>query len=151
MNTSELTQVMHMAPDFYGVIPCCEIEAFKKYNVVALIVNTDPHNAPGEHWVGVYKKGDTIEFFDSFGRFINQFEEPFSSIMRDFVSGHKVITNRKQYQNDLSDTCGYWTYYYILSRICGITSFVEFKNDTLKNEIELFNQLNYVKSILKNI
>ena len=55
MNTDELARVMHMTPDFYGILPCCEIEQFKKHNVVGLIVNTDPHNKAGKHWIGLYK------------------------------------------------------------------------------------------------
>ena len=149
MNTYDIAEVMHMSPDFYGVVPSCEIEQFKKYNVTGLIVNTDPHNKSGQHWVGLYKEGKTLDFFDSFGREIKEFKEPFVSIMNDFSSGLFVNTNRKQYQDYLSDTCGRWCYYYILSRICGITDFTEFTNDTLKNEIELERQLNIIKHNLE--
>ena len=151
MNTFEISEVMHLSPDFYGVVPCCIIEQFKKYNVAGLIVNTDPHNKPGQHWVGLYKEGETLDFFDSFGREIQDFEEPFTSIMKDFSNGLQVNTNRMQYQDDLYDTCGQWSYYYILSRICGRNDFREFTSDTIKNELELERQLNNIKDNLKLI
>lgn len=144
MNTLELAEVMHMTPNFYGVVPCCQIEQFKKYNEVSLIVNTDPHDQPGEHWVGIYKEGDTMYFFDSFGREMQEFTEPFASIMKDFASGVQVVSNRMKYQNDLFDTCGHWTYYYILTKSCGV-DFSNFSNDTMKNELELIRQLKVIK------
>ena len=150
MNTIEIARVMHMAPDFRGVVSSCDFDSFKKYEVVGFISNTDPHNKAGQHWIGVYKKGDTVEFFDSFGRDINEFAEPFASIMKDFTSGFQLITNKKQYQNSLYDTCGRWTYYFIISRICGVVNFDEFTQDTFANELELSVQWDYINVILKN-
>ena len=149
MNTNEIAQVMHMCPDFRGVWPCCAIDKFKKEECVGLIVNTDPHDKPGQHWVGIYKRGEDASFFDSFGRDIVEFEEPFASIMKDFFSGLKVKINFNQYQDNLADTCGHWSYYYVLSRICGIDDFSEFTNDTVKNEIELIRQMRVIKKLLK--
>ena len=151
MNTDELARVMHMTPDFYGILPCCEIEQFKKHNVVGLIVNTDPHNKAGKHWIGLYKEGEMLNFFDSFGRDIKDFSEPFASIMKDFSSGLQLVTNKMQYQNVLYDTCGRWTYFYIFSRICGRVDFREFTQDTFKNELELDKQWTIIESILKNM
>ena len=149
MNTNEIARVMHMCPDFRGVWPCCAIDKFKKEDCVGLIVNTDPHDKPGQHWVGIYKRGEDASFFDSFGRDIVEFEEPFASIMKDFFSGLKVKINFNQYQDNLADTCGRWSYYYVLSRICGVDDFSEFTNDTVKNEIELIRQMRVIKKLLK--
>ena len=151
MNTHEVAQMMHMAPSFYGVVPCCEIEQFKRHNVVGLIVNTDPHNKDGEHWIGLYKEGETLNFFDSFGREVREFDEPFASIMKDYASGLQLITNKMQYQNELYDTCGRWTYFYMFSRMCGVIDFSEFTLDTIANELELETQWNLIKEILKSL
>ncbi|NRA69362.1 MAG: hypothetical protein HRU19_33145 [Pseudobacteriovorax sp.] len=118
---------------------------------MGLIVNTDPHDKPGQHWVGIYKNGKDASFFDSFGRDIVEFEEPFASIMKDFFAGLKVNTNRLQYQDDLADSCGHWSYYYVLSRICGVNDFSEFTNDTVKNEIELIRQKRKLMELLNNL
>ena len=142
---------MDMAPDFYGVIPCCEIEQFKRHEVVGLIVNTDPHDRPGQHWIGLYKKGKTLNFFDSFGRQMQEFTEPFASIMKDFANGLKVRSNHKPYQNIFADTCGRWTLYYILSRICEIEVFSTFTDDTVENEKELERILNILFEKLRKL
>ena len=102
MNTFELARVMHMAPNFYGVVPCCEIEQFKKHDVVGLIVNTDPHDKPGQHWIALYKKGKMLNFFDSFGREMQEFTEPFASIMKDFASDCKVESNKRNIRMTLA-------------------------------------------------
>ena len=151
MNTSELAKAMHMAPDFYGVVPCCEIEQYKKHEVVGLIVNTDPHNKPGTHWIALYKKGKTLNFFDSFGREMQEFAEPFASIMDDFASGCKVKSNKRQYQNVLSDTCGRWTLYYILSKLCGVEVMDFPHHDTYENEIELARRFKRIYEMINNL
>ena len=143
MNTIEISRLMHMTPNFAGVVPCCEIDQFKKEDVVGLIVNTDPHDKPGEHWVALYKEGERLSFFDSFGRRMEEFEEPFASIMRDFSSRLQVTSNRMQYQNIFTDTCGLWSIYYILTRVWNV-SFSGFTNDTFENEKELERQLNII-------
>ena len=151
MNTFELAKAMHMAPDFYGVVPCCEIEQYKKHKVVGLIVNTDPHNKPGRHWIALYKKGKTLNFFDSFGREMQDFAEPFASIMNDFAAGCKVKSNKMQYQNVFSDTCGRWTLYYILSKLCNVEVFSGFTYDTDENEIELARRLKDIYEKINNL
>ena len=73
---------------------------------------------------------------------MQEFTEPFASIMKDFAADCKVESNKRQYQNDFSDSCGRWTLYYILSRICEVDVFSDFTNDTIENEIELDRRLN---------
>ena len=150
MNTLQIAKVMHMAPDFRGVVPCCEIEQFKKHDVFGLIVNTDPHNKPGQHWIAIYKVGRKLSFFDSFGRSMGEFKDPFASIMRNFSTQLQVTTNKMQYQNMLTDTCGQWAIYYILTRICRV-KFTGFSSDTLKNEKELARQLKVMGKKLKRL
>ena len=62
MNTIEISKMMHLTPNFRGVVPCCEIEQFKKHDVFGLIVNTDPHDKPGQHWIAIYKDGGKLSF-----------------------------------------------------------------------------------------
>ena len=149
MNTFEISQLMHLTPEFYGVHPCCEIEVFRRKRVGSLIVNTDPHNKPGQHWVVVYIEEKTMTFFDSFGREINEFAEPFATIMNDFTRGYQVISNRKQYQNLKSDTCGLWSIYFILSKVLNVNNFHVFTEDTLRNETVMIKQLLDFQEIIK--
>ena len=150
MNTIEISKMMHLTPNFRGVVPCCEIEQFRKHDVFGLIVNTDPHDKPGQHWIAIYKDGGKLSFFDSFGRTMGEFPEPFASIMNDFAARLQVKSNRMQYQNILSDTCGQWSIYYILSRLYNV-DFRGFSSDTYKNEQELNRQLTIVRKKLRKL
>ncbi|GFU88482.1 uncharacterized protein TNCV_3354211 [Trichonephila clavipes] len=52
--------------DFLGVYPSDKIPKVKKK--AALVVNTDPHDEEGSHWLAMYIQDEkTIEFFDSYG------------------------------------------------------------------------------------
>ena len=78
-----------------------------------MIINTQAHNLPGEHWISVFidsnKRG---EVFDSFGlplsniliRWLNRFTRSFTN-------------NHLMYQHPLSSTCGAFALFYVLHRI----------------------------------
>lgn len=52
---------------FVGVFPFDKLPSLK--NGQSAILNTDPHDKPGEHWVAIYRKSKTqFYFFDSYGR-----------------------------------------------------------------------------------
>ncbi len=81
-------------------VPCC------------LIVNTDPHNKPGSHWVLLYLPSEGIvEFFDSYGR------EPYNWGL--LKSRYVVVTNKKQVQSSLSSVCGAHCLYVAFHRVRG--------------------------------
>ena len=53
---------------FLGVFPINRLPYIRRYPA-ALIVNTDTHNLPGQHWIAVYIDENKLgEVFDSFGR-----------------------------------------------------------------------------------
>src|SRR6218665_3966086 len=62
------TERCKVSPDVSWVFPCDRLPT--RFKVPALLVcNTDPHDAPGEHWVVLYVENSSYgEFFDSFGR-----------------------------------------------------------------------------------
>ena len=74
MNTFQLAQVLTKDPftkgSFSGVYACDEL-TFIEINEYpkSFVVNTDPMELPGTHWIAVYfneqMKG---EFFDSYGK-----------------------------------------------------------------------------------
>ena len=98
---------------FQGVFPMDELPfAVGKYPFF-MIVNTQAHNLPGEHWIAVFiGKDKRGEIFDSFAmppsntliRWMNQFTRTFTS-------------SRTAYQHPLSATCGAYVLYYILHRL----------------------------------
>ena len=69
LKTSDLHGVMKKDPAFLGVFAIDKVPpVVKKARNVKLIVNLDPSNKPGSHWVAIWRKGTTGYYFDSFGR-----------------------------------------------------------------------------------
>ena len=78
-----------------------------------MIVNTQAHNLPGEHWITVFIDKDRRgEVFDSLGlpltntmiRWLNRFTRTFT-------------VNRLAYQHPLTATCGAFALFYVLHRL----------------------------------
>jgi hypothetical protein len=67
MNSLEIKQELQCLKCFRGVFSLDQLPSLNKYPA-GIIVNTDPSNKPGEHWVAIYidKKGVGF-YFDSFG------------------------------------------------------------------------------------
>ncbi|GFX82368.1 hypothetical protein TNCV_2870491 [Trichonephila clavipes] len=64
MFTSQISKILSKeAPrDFLGVYPSDKIPKVKKKKA-ALVVNTDPHDEEGSHWLAMYIQDEkTIEF-----------------------------------------------------------------------------------------
>lgn len=70
------------------------------------IVNLDPSNKPGEHWVAVYlQNNDTVLLYDSFGRDANTLLKAFSKYFKKL--GKKIInSDRDAEQLIIQDDCG---------------------------------------------
>ena len=67
--TSDLDGVMKKDPAFLGVFAIDKVPpVVKRARNVKLIVNLDPSNKPGSHWVAIWRKGVRGYYYDSFGR-----------------------------------------------------------------------------------
>ena len=72
MNTKQIHEALAndpaVGPHFLGVFACDKVPVQIKKFPAALVVNTDPSSASGEHWVAFYfdHKGNA-EYFDSYG------------------------------------------------------------------------------------
>ena len=72
------------------------------------IYNTDPHDKPGDHWVGVYCTGGRVYIYDSYGR------EPSSIVYRllktikkhGFKLGRTDLVPHKEQIGYTSELCG---------------------------------------------
>lgn len=67
-----------------------------------MVINTDPHDKPGTHWVCLYLDGDTAEYFDSYG-FL-----PLYSEINEFIykNAKTMKYNENHYQEVDSNVCG---------------------------------------------
>ena len=116
---------------FHGVFPIDNLPFAVPHYPFFMIVNTQAHNLPGEHWIAIFidvnRRGD---IFDSFAlppsnmllRWMNRFTRSFTS-------------NRFTYQHPLSSTCGAFTLYFVLHRLHNSDCMTEaFTTDIVINE-----------------
>jgi hypothetical protein len=69
MDTNEIKDLLQNVPNFIGVFP---IDKLPKLNVATnakLVVNLDPSNLPGTHWVAIALRDGKGYYFDSYGDF----------------------------------------------------------------------------------
>ena len=89
-------------PNFVGVYPLNKLPAALRAPA-NLIVNTDTHNLPGQHWLAVsYQKHGIVYAFDSFGFAYPQILKIYLNKLRRVGS---VKYSRVQYQNINEQTC----------------------------------------------
>ena len=69
----------------------------------AIVVNTDPHDKPGTHWVCLYVVPPVVEYFDSYGM------KPFFPEILNFIDRHqsRAVWNPFDYQALNTTVCGH--------------------------------------------
>ena len=57
-----------LEPHFYGTVPCSKLPRHpQKDRSVGYIVNTNPHDRPGRHWIALWTTPENVcEIFDSY-------------------------------------------------------------------------------------
>lgn len=115
---------------FIGVFPIDKLPSRIPHYPCFLVVNTQAHNLPGEHWLSIYiSKQRKGEVFDSLG-------QPIGNFLRRWLTSHAIngwTSNRRIYQNPLSDTCGAFAIFYVLNRLQ--TDKLPFSNCFFNNEV----------------
>lgn len=126
MNRSQIERKFTKEKRFLGVYAADKIPKLipSGYGV---IINLDPSNKPGSHWVGVYKSV-LLEYFDPLGN------PPPNSV--NFKG--PVLCNRKKIQDANSISCGKFAIDFVKRRIKG-ESFSSIQHFWSKNKI--FNDL----------
>lgn len=98
---------------FHGVFSMDQLPFAVPHYPFFMIINTQAHNLPGEHWITVFiDKDKRGEVFDSLAlplsntliRWLNRFTRSFH-------------VNRFAYQHPLSPTCGAFAVFYTLHRL----------------------------------
>jgi hypothetical protein len=148
MDTSEINYHLKLLSQFD-----CFIGAFARDQLpeihstpCGLILNTDPINKPGEHWVAIYiNKSGFGEYFDSYG---------FPPLHKDIIIFLNKFCpkgwchNTFMLQSINSLTCGLYCIFYIKTRCLGYSycHFIRlFTNKTFINDkivIEFFKEIN---------
>lgn len=121
---------------FLGTFPACQIpdSRRKKY---CFITNTDTHDKRGTHWNAWWIEGDTVIFYDSFGRKPN-----INHYYLDFVSKFKNVNYCSRMLQKTKFACGYFCIHFIYDYSIGISlnDIIEYANDS--------NVIDFVDSII---
>ncbi|DAC80298.1 TPA_asm: adenain [Terrapene box turtle adintovirus] len=155
MDTVQLSRVLSTDPytkkNFLDVFPCDWLPGRKlSQRPLGLVVNTHPHNQPGEHWLALYlAERNRGEFFDSYGHPPNSVLFP-KSIMK-FLNKNAtdMVFHNRQLQDPRSVACGYHCVFFLHHRSKGL-SFDRilklYSNDLVQNDRMV---MNFVKSKFK--
>ncbi|GFS72859.1 uncharacterized protein NPIL_3791 [Nephila pilipes] len=100
---------------FKGVFAADKIPDMCLYEKAACVINTDVSTGRGEHWLLFYYEDGKLEFFDSFGRS----PEDFNDYISNYVKRFTYETNPIKLQSDESEVCGHYCICYCLLRCLG--------------------------------
>ncbi|KAM9963274.1 hypothetical protein ACTFIW_006500 [Dictyostelium discoideum] len=114
--------------NFVGTIASDQISTLidKAQPLMSFIMNLDPHDKPGSHWVAVYidaRDSKSLEYYDSFGleptdEFTKSIKQLIKKIDPDFYLKFKI--NKIVEQDVNSSNCGYFCIKFLLNRFSGI-------------------------------
>lgn len=113
MDTYQLEKVLSrdLGSSFGGVYPVDLIPDLKSKEK-AMVINLDPHDKPGSHWVCLYLNGNTVEYFDFYGL------PPISKPIKEFMdrNGYHMTYNKNRYQDYNTNVCGEYCVYFLHHR-----------------------------------
>jgi hypothetical protein len=119
MNTLKISSMLECdkrtADAFEGVYASDELPRTTPTEAL-YVVNTDPSDRPGEHWMVVYfDEKRRADYFDSFGL------APSIEDVKAFLDRNSVVCkyNRKRVQNPFSDACGHHCIFFAVHRCVG--------------------------------
>jgi len=114
MNSTVIDAVLRKNCAIYrGIYACDQLPDLQStLDPVAIVVNTDPWNQPGRHWVCMYFDADGQgEYFDSFGM------RPPDIFERYMNSNCFAWTfNKKRMQSLISRFCGHYCIWYCMMK-----------------------------------
>jgi hypothetical protein len=129
-NSNNINEIMEQYQDMYtdtftflGALPSdfskiaiVDWKTIKKTPYIGIIFNTDPHNKPGTHWIGVFidNKKKTLDYFDSLGKLPNK---NIASFLK-YFKNYQFTFNQKEHQKGGSN-CGVYSCYFIIQRLKG--------------------------------
>lgn len=135
MNSLQLLNIVnqdpHLKEQFLGIFASDQLPEKITSKPCALIVNTDPSDQPGQHWVAIYvSKEGSLEYFDSFGFY------PFIDSFKTFINNNcsDGSFNAKRLQSETSMVCGLYCIYFLVHRA---------RNISLKQILSKFDAKDY--------
>ena len=109
-----------LAQVFYGTVPCDRLpRTLPQEGPTAYIVNTDPHDEPGRHWIAIWTEGNVSEIMDSYGLSLEVYGT--TDPIVEWLSRHfkYQLHNRQSLQSLFSQSCGDYALMYLIDRAEG--------------------------------
>lgn len=81
------------------------------------IINTDPRDRPGQHWLAFYycAREGVLEYFDSFGMSLSSYPVVLHSVKRRNI--RTQVVNDTMLQSPYTTACGYFCILYLYRRV----------------------------------
>ena len=122
MNSNQLLHILQQdtftKTVFTDVLPSDRLPA-KIRKPKGFILNTDPSNKPGTHWIAMFLATDGKgEFWDSYGKAPGFYSQAFTRFLEEHCKAY--TWNKKVLQAYTSDVCGQYTLFFALHRCRGI-------------------------------
>jgi len=97
---------------FYGTVPCDRLpRTLPEGGPFAFIVNTDPHNEPGTHWIALCTQGNICEILDSYALPYHTAE-----LLQEWLDRHfkYLVSNGMSLQSLFSQSCDGYALMYLI-------------------------------------
>ena len=108
-----------LAPIFEGVFASDQLPGLpEQWKKIAYIVNTDPIDKLGSHWLGIFTKKHTCEVMDSYGLPLNWYK-PSDVVEWVFENFETVSSNAMTLQEMNSQSCGQYALMYLKAKARG--------------------------------
>ena len=109
-----------LAQVFYGTVPCDRLpRTLPQEGPTAYIVNTDPHDEPGRHWIAIWTEGNVSEIMDSYGLSLEVYGT--TDPLLEWLNRHfkYQMHNGQSLQSLFSQSCGDYALMYLIDRAEG--------------------------------
>jgi hypothetical protein len=135
---------------YQGIFPSDKLLDFEIPSLpCGLVVNFDPGNKPGSHWIGLYfDRNKNVEYFDTYARPININKNIYKFIQTNGKKSVKYLIG-SSVQDDTSSVCGHYTILFLLCRAKKI-SFACFVN-TFNDQTDSGEYDSVVKKIVNEL
>jgi len=133
MNTHQLQCAIDCHVDMnktiIGVYPANDIPKKQYLPPYGFIINTDPRQLPGKHWIAMYiNERGVLEAFDSYGNLPSLYSPYIKRFMDTFK---RRLINTKRIQGSETRVCGQYCLFYLLCRCKGYS---------MKEITDIFNE-----------
>ena len=125
-------------PYFQGVYPADRLP--RQVLEGGYIVNTDPHDQPGQHWLALWvEKPSHCEMFDSYGLPLKFYKDP--SLHRWWNQFATMTRSGQSIQSLQSQACGHYCIQYLKAKAKG-NSLIDFlaqwdEKDLVENDVKV--------------